>query len=47
MAQPVRAKRLDGLCDEPRAERSCTISEAAVEAVMVATLESTPEDATH
>lgn len=41
------AKRLDGLCDEPRAGRPRTISDAAVEAVVVATLESTPEDATH
>src|SRR6478736_346096 len=41
------ARRLDGLCDEERAGRPRTISDAAVEAVVVATLESTPDDATH
>jgi transposase len=41
------AKRLDGLCDDDRAGRPRTISDAQVEEVIVATLEATPHDATH
>ena len=39
--------RLDGLCDEPRPRRPATITAEQVEGVLVATLESTPENATH
>jgi transposase len=39
--------RLDGLCDDPRAGRPATITAEQVEEVVVATLESTPENATH
>jgi transposase len=39
--------RLDGLCDEPRPGRPATITSEQVEGVLVATLESTPENATH
>lgn len=39
--------RLDGLCDEPRPGRPPTISAEQVEDVVVATLESTPPNATH
>jgi len=39
--------RLDGLCDEPRPGRPRTISVEQVEQVVVDTLESTPENATH
>ena len=39
--------RLDGLCDEPRPGRPPTITAEQVEDVVVATLESTPENATH
>ena len=39
--------RLDGLCDEPRPGRPATITVEQVEDVVVATLESTPENATH
>jgi transposase/DNA-binding CsgD family transcriptional regulator len=39
--------RLDGLCDEPRPGRPATITAEQVEDVVVATLESTPENATH
>jgi transposase len=39
--------RLDGLCDDPRPGRPPTITTEQVEEVLVATLESTPENATH
>ena len=39
--------RLDGLCDDPRSGRPATITAEQVEEVLVATLESTPENATH
>jgi transposase len=39
--------RVDGLVDDPRPGRPATISAARVEGVLVATLESTPENATH
>jgi hypothetical protein len=39
--------RLDGLYDEPRVGGPRTISDAAVEAVIVRTLEATPKGATH
>jgi transposase-like protein/transposase len=39
--------RLDGLSDDPRPGRPATITAAQVEEVLVATLESTPENATH
>jgi transposase len=39
--------RLDGLCDDPRPGRPATITVGQVEEVLVATLESTPENATH
>jgi transposase len=39
--------RLDGLSDDPRPGRPATITTDQVEAVLVATLESTPENATH
>lgn len=39
--------RLDGLSDDPRPGRPATITVQQVEDVLVATLESTPENATH
>ncbi|MGH3969824.1 MAG: IS630 family transposase [Mycobacterium sp.] len=39
--------RLDGLSDDPRPGRPATITAERVEEVLVATLESTPENATH
>ncbi len=41
------ADGLDGLTDEPRPGAPRTVSDAAVEAVIVKTLESTRNDATH
>lgn len=41
------AERLDGLSDDPRPGAPRTVSDDAVEAVIVKTLESTPKDATH
>jgi transposase len=40
-------KRLDGLYDEPRSGTPRRIEDARIEAVIVATLESAPADATH
>src|SRR5215207_6590868 len=39
--------RLDGLLDEPRPGRPRTVTDEQVEAVVTATLETTPRDATH
>jgi hypothetical protein len=41
------ADLVDGLFDEPRLGRPRTVSDAEVERVIVATLESTPRGATH
>jgi transposase len=41
------ADRLDGLLDEPRPGRPRTVSDEQVEAVITATLETTPKNATH
>jgi transposase len=41
------ARRLEGLADEPRPGAARTITDKRVEQVLVATLETTPEDATH
>jgi transposase len=41
------ARGLDGLLDEPRPGRPRTISDAAVEEVIVRTLETKPKDSTH
>jgi transposase len=41
------ADRLDGLDDEPRSGAPRTIDDARIEAVIVKTLESVPQDATH
>ena len=41
------AHRLDGLVDDPRPGRSATVAAEQVEDVVVATLESTPPNATH
>ena len=40
-------RRLDGLCDEPRPGPPRTVTDEKVEEVIVKTLESAPEDATH
>src|SRR5580692_8312803 len=45
--QRFAAKRLEGLYDEPRVGRPREIGDERVEAVVVATLESKPEGATH
>lgn len=39
--------RLDGLVDDPRPGRPATVTAEQVEDVVVATLESTPDNATH
>src|SRR3981189_3723155 len=39
--------RLDGLLDEPRPGRPRIVADAQIEAVITATLESAPRDATH
>ena len=39
--------RLDGLCDDPRPGRPPTVTATQVEEVLIATLESTPPNATH
>jgi transposase len=41
------ARRLEGLADEPRPGAARTIDDEQVERVLVATLETTPKDATH
>jgi transposase len=39
--------RLEGLLDEPRPGRPRTVTDEQVEAIVIATLESKPKDATH
>lgn len=41
------ADRLDGLSDEPRPGRPASVTAQQIEAVIVATLEETPKNATH
>jgi len=41
------ADRLDGLFDEPRSGRPATVTDQQVEDLVVATLESVPDNATH
>ncbi len=41
------AQRLDGLLDEPRSGAPRTITDEQIEALVVATLERTPKNATH
>jgi transposase len=41
------SRRLEGLADEPRPGAARTITDTQVEQVLVATLETTPTDATH
>jgi len=40
-------RRMDGLQDEPRSGAPRTVDDARIEAVIVRTLESCPENATH
>ena len=47
VARALRRARLDGLHDEPRPGAPRTVSDDAVEVVIVKTLEETPTDATH
>ena len=47
VAVAVVARRLEGLVDEPRPGAPRTITDEQVEAVVVATLEETPEKSTH
>ena len=47
MAAPFAADRLEGLTDAPRPGVARTVGDDVIEAVLVATLESAPPDATH